>query len=34
MTSELECEDVLEAMVVFLPLEKNCKHYPEGKNCN
>jgi hypothetical protein len=32
MTSEFECEDVLEAMVVFLPLEKSCNHYLEGKD--
>jgi hypothetical protein len=31
MTSEFEYEDVLEAMVVFLLLEKSCKHYLEGK---
>jgi len=32
MTSEFECEDVLEAMVVFFPSEKSYKDCPTGRD--
>jgi len=31
-TSKSKFDDALEAVVVFLPLEKSCKHCPEGKD--